>query len=160
MSIEQLDLRPGRWDDAQAIAAMSRDLIENGLGWSWTPGRVSRRLLHPECATVVACQGPRLVAFGLMLLGDDIGHLDLLAVEPQYQRRGLGRQLFRWLEQTSRVAGLARIDVEMRSNNRPARGFYRSLGFRETGSVPAYYSGLESATLMSLALRAAEPGPV
>ncbi len=153
MSIEQVELRLGRNDDAQIISTMARDLIEKGLGWSWTPGRVSRRVLHPECSTVVACNNDRLVAFALMIFGDDIGHLDLLAVAPAFQRQGLGRSLLGWLETSARVAGLARIDVEMRSNNRPARQFYRSLGFRQTGSVPNYYSGQETATLMTLSLR-------
>ena len=30
--------------DAAPIAAMSRELIETGLPWSWTPERVARNL--------------------------------------------------------------------------------------------------------------------
>ena len=40
--------------DALAIAEMSRDLIEKGLGWSWTKERVTRCLRHPDTNVVVA----------------------------------------------------------------------------------------------------------
>src|SRR6266568_2195447 len=42
MNAKNITLRPGRPADAARIAAMSRDLIESGLGWSWGPERVAR----------------------------------------------------------------------------------------------------------------------
>jgi ribosomal-protein-alanine N-acetyltransferase len=43
-------IRLARPSDAQAIAEMSRDLIEHGLGWRWTPSRI-RAALRPGRAT-------------------------------------------------------------------------------------------------------------
>ena len=40
--------------DALGIAEMSRDLIEHGLGWSWTRERVLRSLRHRDTNAVVA----------------------------------------------------------------------------------------------------------
>ena len=40
--------------DALAIAEMSRDLIEVGLGWNWTRPRVLRSLRHPDTNVIVA----------------------------------------------------------------------------------------------------------
>ena len=38
------DFRLATAADAVPIARMSRDLIEQGLGWSWTPLRVARSI--------------------------------------------------------------------------------------------------------------------
>ena len=40
--IANITLRLAHRSDAQAIATLSRDLIERGLGWSWTARRVMR----------------------------------------------------------------------------------------------------------------------
>ncbi len=40
--------------DAREIAEMSRDLIEQGLTWSWTPARVQHFISGPNPRSVVA----------------------------------------------------------------------------------------------------------
>ena len=40
--------------DALPIAEMARDLIEKGLGWSWTRERVTRCMRHPDTNVVIA----------------------------------------------------------------------------------------------------------
>ncbi|MDQ3565414.1 MAG: hypothetical protein M3436_15230 [Pseudomonadota bacterium] len=39
---------------------MSRDLVEVGLGWSWTPDRVSRSIQCPDTVVLSAHDGPRV----------------------------------------------------------------------------------------------------
>ncbi|MBR0347398.1 MAG: hypothetical protein IJI03_19295, partial [Rudaea sp.] len=49
--------------DAEAIALLSRDEIENGLRWAWTPARV-RRCIADVCSNViVARDSGRIVGF-------------------------------------------------------------------------------------------------
>ena len=64
--------------DALAIAEMSRDLIEKGLGWSWTKERVTRCLRHPDTNVVVAIRNADRAGFGIMKYGEDEAHLLLL----------------------------------------------------------------------------------
>lgn len=146
-------LRLAAEDDAPAIALMSRDLIERGLGWSWTRGRVARSIAHRETSTVVACEAGHLVGFAIMTFSDEHGHLSLLAVQPAQQRRGIGRALVEWLEESARVAGLSGIHLEVRATNLDARRFYRCLGFQELALLPRYYKGVESAVWMARDLR-------
>ena len=139
-----------RREDATAIAEMSRDLIERGLGWSWTPERVLRTLAQPDTNAIVARpDGPGPPAgFAIMRYGETEGHLLLLAVQPALGRRGVGAALVGWLEATACVAGLERIVLETRATNGAARTFYRRLGF-ETGQVlPRYYGGKETSVRM------------
>ena len=57
--------------DALGIARMSRDLIETGLGWSWTAARVLRSIREPEALVLVAREGARIIGFAIMDFGDD-----------------------------------------------------------------------------------------
>jgi ribosomal protein S18 acetylase RimI-like enzyme len=134
---------------------MARELIEAGLGWSWTPSRVGREILSPETVVLAACHGERVVAFAIMHFGDDTAHLNLLAVELDFQRAGIGRRLVIWLEESALTAGIASIGLELRASNQTARRFYCDLGYQETGVVPGYYRGLEAAIRMARALRPA-----
>ncbi len=153
-----LELIPARLADAQPIAEMSRRLVEVGLPWTWTPARVSRHLRHPDSFVLTAravggrSVGP-LAGFAIMHFGDDIAHLNLLAVDSRWQRRGLGRRLVEWLERSAITAGTFSLCLEVRARNPVALLFYRELGFEETGRVPRYYSGREDALRLTKDLR-------
>jgi ribosomal-protein-alanine N-acetyltransferase len=149
----QLCFRLATGADAEEIAVMSRDLIEHGLGWSWTRGRVARNIANRDTTTVLACRGTRVVGFGIMHFNDEHAHLNLLAVKPASQRGGVGRALVAWLEDSARTAGIAAIHLEVRANNLAARRFYRALGFQELALLPRYYRGVESAVWMARDLR-------
>ena len=153
MTAKNLTLRIATADDAQSIAEMSRDLIERGLGWSWTPQRVSRHIRNRDTTTIVACDGPAIIGFAIMYFGDEHAHLNLLAVEPRYQRTGVGLRMMNWLRESCLIAGIAVVYLELRANNEIGRRFYGQYGFEETGSVPRYYFGVETAVCMALRLR-------
>jgi [ribosomal protein S18]-alanine N-acetyltransferase len=138
-----------RASDAREIAEMSRDLIEQGLTWSWTPARVQHFISGPESSVVVARRERRIAAFAVMHFGDEVAHLNLLAVTPEHRRQGLARQLMDWLTTTAIEAGVFRINLELRANNTPARIFYEVLGFDQLGTVQGYYQGREAALRMS-----------
>jgi ribosomal-protein-alanine N-acetyltransferase len=135
--------------DAREIAEMSRDLIEQGLTWSWTPARVQHFITGPESSVVVARRERHIAAFAIMHFGDEVAHLNLLAVAPEHRRQGLGRQLMDWLTVTAIEAGVFRINLELRTHNEPARIFYECLGFDQLGVVQGYYQGREAALRMS-----------
>jgi len=152
--------------DAQAIALMSRDFIEAGLGWKYDAARVLRAIRDRDTLAVVACEGGKnaggaITGFAVMEFGEERAHLVLLAVRPTHRRLGIGQRLFEWLLESSRAAGMASIHLELRSANDAARRFYRAMGFFETVLVPGYYRGegrKEGALRMLRILRA--PGPV
>src|ERR1700761_9243894 len=127
--------------DAREIAEMSRDLIEQGLTWSWTPARVQHFISGAESSVIVARREQRIAAFAIMHFGDEVAHLNLLAVAPQQRRQGLGRRLMDWLTATAMEAGVFRINLELRTQNDAARLFYERLGFQQLGVVQGYYQG-------------------
>ncbi len=90
-----------------------------------------------------------------MRYGDDIAHLNLLAVDPAHRRKSVGRQLLGWLEETAATAGTFVIGLELRASNDPALKFYTKLGYRELERVSGYYQGVEPAIRMSRDVRTA-----
>jgi [ribosomal protein S18]-alanine N-acetyltransferase len=146
---ELATLTLARVSDAREIAEMSREFIEQGLTWSWTPARVQHFISGPESSVVVARRDGRIAAFAIMHFGDEVAHLNLLAVTIEHRRHGLGRRLMDWLTTTAIEAGVFRINLEVRANNEAARTFYESLGFDALNVVQGYYQGREAALRMT-----------
>jgi ribosomal-protein-alanine N-acetyltransferase len=146
-------------DDAPTIAAMSRQLIEQGLDWSWNEDRVARCLRNRDCVVLAARDRRRLVGFAIKEFYAIHAHLNLLAVQPGYQRQGVGRQLIEWLEASARTAGIFKVHLELRATNDGARSFYAKLGFREAGRKAAYYDGREDAVRMTHDLTVTSTSP-
>jgi ribosomal-protein-alanine N-acetyltransferase len=153
MSGLETALRLAQGADAHDIAVMSRDLIENGLGWSWTRARVARNIADRDTLSVVAAQGGRVIGFGIAYFGDEHAHLNLLAVKREYQRLGIGTRMIHWLDESARTAGIRAMHLEVRARNQQARRFYRRLGFVEMALLPRYYRGVEAAVWMACELR-------
>jgi ribosomal-protein-alanine N-acetyltransferase len=129
--------------DAADIAAMSRDYIEQGLPWSWTPLRVARAIRDPEINVAVVGERGALEAFGIMQYLDDDAHLLLFAVRRASRRKGIGSALLEWLEDVARCAGAKRIRLEARRDNAAARNFYCEHGYHELVIAEKMYRGLE-----------------
>jgi [ribosomal protein S18]-alanine N-acetyltransferase len=129
--------------DATRIATMSRDLIEHGLAWRWTPPRILRMIRDPATNVAVARCETGVTGFALMQYKDDEAHLLLLGVDPGQRRKGIGLALMRWLETTALTAGIGLIYLEARTRNTTARAFYRELGYVEIRTVRDLYSNDE-----------------
>jgi len=139
--------------EAAHLAQRARELIETGLAHAWTAARIARQIEHPESVVLTAKVAGELAGFAVMQFGSDSAHLNLLAVEPAQQRRGIGRALVAWLEETARTAGTFLVALELRATRRAAHAFYTALGYRETGRAPGYYQGVEEAIRMARDLR-------
>jgi len=148
MTHPEIAIGLGRRADAVQIALMSREFIEHGLGWSWTPQRVAVSLRSPIALVAVARAGQRLVGFGIMRYGDDDARLDLLGVAADQRRLGVGRRLVTWLERPALVAGLASVSLEVRASNVGAQEFYERLGYLPLRRIAGYYQGREAAIRM------------
>ena len=151
-----MTLRPARANDAPAMAHLSRDLIEGGLRWRYTPARMATLVADPLNIALVADESA-LQGFAVMQFAELHAHLVLLCVRPSRQRQGLGRQMHEWLLASARVAGIETIGLELRDDNVGALAFYERLGFAQTQWVPAYYDAFTAARRMTLRLHAAAP---
>ncbi len=144
--------------DARAIAELSREAIEHGLGWTWTRDRVLKSIYERSTNVAVADEQGRVLGFGIMKYGDDKAHLSLLGIQAVHRKRGIGSLLLAWLEKCAVVAGNDRIGLEARSDNAIALAFYAKQGYRPIGTATGYYHGLMDAVRLEKTL-AAPPAP-
>lgn len=128
--------------DAQGIAEMSKQYIEQDLGWSWTPARVHTAIKNESTNVAIVRDQNSLVGFGIMHYGDLTAHLALFAVCPSRRRRGFGMRLLSWLEKCAHTAGIEHIHVEARADNPGAISFYKKQGYLTIGRVAGYYRGV------------------
>ena len=154
-----LDIQLARRRDAVPLAAMSRRLVEAGLDPSWTVDRIERHIRHEDSVVVTARARNQLAGFAIMQYGDTTAHLNLLAVEPLFRRRGVGRRLVRWLEESAVVAGTFTVSLELRADNAVAERFYEALGYREAGRIRGYYQRVEDAIRMRRELSVPSAAP-
>ena len=152
-AVDSYRIEPARLADAALLAAMSQELVEAGLRPSWGRERIRAHMRHPESIVLGARCGGMIAGFAIMRYADEAAHLNLLAVDPVHRRRGVGRRLVRWLEETAHTAGTFIIGLELRAENQGARAFYARLGYRELARIPGYYQGVEAAIRMQRDVR-------
>ncbi|MBV8168163.1 MAG: GNAT family acetyltransferase [Alphaproteobacteria bacterium] len=84
---------------------------------------------------LVGTRDARIVATAMV--GED-GHrawVYYLAVAPDLQRGGLGRAMMDAAEAWAARRGVWKLQLLVRDDNQPARGFYERLGYRDTKTV-------------------------
>jgi len=152
-------IKLARRENAELLARMSRDYIEQGLRWRWRAPQIRAKIANPETVVLVAeveLGGVRFIGgFAVMDFALDKALLTLLAVHPSLRRMGVGSKLLRWLHKSAVVAGCGHIELQVRADNVSARRFYNRLGYVEEAWIKDYYDGQEAAYQMKLRLTAA-----
>ncbi len=108
-----------------------------------TPGFVRR---HP---TWCAVRGGRVVGFWAVSGRGTTRELEHMWVDPRRIGGGIGRALLAHCEDRLRRMGVTRLDIASDPN---AEGFYRRLGARRVGEVPARPEG-RTLPLLTLAIQ-------
>ena len=141
-----------RDQDAEAAITVVRKSIEElcvddhrndpGTLGRWlankTPAMFREWLANPGNFCVVAKEDEVLVGIGLI---DRYGELKLFYLVPGKQRRGIGKLIFRSLEDKAREWGLQRLFL---GSTAGARCFYEALGFRAEGPARLQFGRLKS----------------
>ena len=149
-------------DDVDAVVALSLR--------AWAPvfdsfahvlGHQIYRLVYPDWLTTqaaavrqvctgehvfVAEEGGRVAGFAAVVIRDDdpkTGEIDMIAVDPDYQRRGVATALMAWSVDCMRTAGVVVADIGTGGDagHEPARRTYEKAGFTALPLV-RYYRAL------------------
>jgi ribosomal protein S18 acetylase RimI-like enzyme len=112
----------------------------------WTIGEVADHLSHHPNLCYVAADGDQVVGFALGAdsyeLIEDAGHLEWVAVAPEYRRQGLSQRLMQAVIEVYRALGKAQVVSDISSANGASRGMARKLGFTEGISVTFFVKDL------------------
>ncbi|MBD8162211.1 ribosomal protein S18-alanine N-acetyltransferase [Erwinia persicina] len=97
-----------------------------------------------------------LAAFAITQVVLDEATLFNLAVDPAFQRRGLGRELLQHLISELEQRGVVTLWLEVRASNHAAIALYEQLDFNEVSIRRNYYpaaeGGKEDAIMMALTI--------
>jgi len=132
-------------DHLDAIMAVMETAFDPAFGEAWSRRQVGDALLLPNTFCLLAGadgeepedQGP-ITGFALSRFVVDQEELLLLAIHPDWRRRGIARRLLARFIAASHDRGAVRLFLEMREGN-CAQIVYRSAGFKEIGRRKHYY---------------------
>ncbi|MFI4956397.1 MAG: ribosomal protein S18-alanine N-acetyltransferase [Gammaproteobacteria bacterium] len=88
----------------------------------------------------------KIVGVSFLFSQFEEAHLLNIAMLPQYQGMGLGRQMMEFLLDRARSLGAILMILEVRPSNCPAIALYESMGFIKIGERKDYYELPNSST--------------
>ena len=116
----------------------------------WTREMLGRHLAETDVAYVFALRLPDrpVAAFcSCWIIADEL-HVNTIAVDDQYRRRGLARHLMTAVMAEAARRGARRATLEVRASNEPALKLYENLGFSVAARRPQYYTQPEEDALI------------
>ena len=143
---------PENSTETSTIDAMSRSEIEQVIALETRCGLSSRgavgfekALVDPRSVILVARSealptlGAKVVGVVAGILMEEEFQIDNVVVDAAFRKRGFGTRLLREALKISFARGARTGVLEVRENNREARGLYEKLGFKTAGRRKDYY---------------------
>jgi len=121
----------------------------------WTRGNFVDSLTAGYHCWIVEL-GDSIVGYSVITIAAGEAHLLNLSIAAEWQRRGLGLELLRFITKLAQDYAAERIFLEVRPSNAAARALYRRARFSEIGVRRAYYpahEGHEDALVLELVLK-------
>jgi ribosomal protein S18 acetylase RimI-like enzyme len=127
-------IRPFHEDDTEAVVTLWE---ESGLTRPWNDPRkdIARKLgVQREWFLVVEDEG-QVVASVMAGYDGHRGWVNYLAVTPSRRGRGLARALMAEVERLLGDAGCPKVNLQVRTTNEAALGFYERLGYKRDDAI-------------------------
>ena len=123
-----MQIRPYTPADETAVIALWQR-CELTRPWNDPRKDIERKLtVQPELFVVGERQG-QIVATAMAGFDGHRGWINYLAVSPEVQKQGLGRQLMAHVEQALTAMGCTKLNLQVRAGNAQARAFYQAIGY-------------------------------
>ncbi len=144
--------REGNLQDLPAVARLVVRAFDPRFREGWTERQMADVLLLPRTWLTLGERDGAPLAFALCR--EVVGEVELLlcAVDPDWQRQGIGLALLEAAMAAAVARGARRMFLEVRDSNLAARALYAMAGFREAGRRPAYYRDVTGGTADAITL--------
>jgi [ribosomal protein S18]-alanine N-acetyltransferase len=135
-----VQLTRGGTEDLDSVMKIMTAAFSDHYGEAWTRSQCAGILPMTGVNLMLARDGGQVVGFSLYRTIADGAELLLIAVDPQSQHRGIGRQLLSRFVENARENGAQRIHLEVRDGNHAVR-IYEAAGFEQANRRRNYYRG-------------------
>jgi len=134
--VPSIEIRPMNLTDLPEVHIL--DKIAFHPLWQNSLAGLTKAYEQPGINTVAVYQG-KIVGYQISTSMTIYGHLARLAVDPEYQRKGIASALVYDLLRQFDQQGFWRVTVNTQSDNSPSLKLYDSFGFETTGEeIPVY----------------------
>ena len=123
--------------DFAEVLAIERACFE----FPWTEQEFRQCLQLPNCLGMVAEHNGRIIGFIIYETPRSRILITNIAVDPEFQRHGIARQMIKKLVMKMIHQQRHKIAIEIRETNLPALLCFRALGFRSATILKNFYEG-------------------
>lgn len=145
-------LATARVGDISAVMRVMEAAFDPAYGEAWSTAQLLTLFALPSARVCVAWDGEVACGFSAARIAGPESELLLLAVDPIWRGRGVGRLLMDDWQAWAGEEGAKDYFLEMRADN-DAIHLYRQAGFSECGRRPQYYRGGDGVVRDALTMR-------
>lgn len=103
---------------------------------------------HDDRHYIVAYVDDTLAGYGGMMFAGEDAHITNIAVDPEWQQRGVATEMMIDLALVAHGRGCEAMTLEVRHTNTAAQQLYRRFGFVPAGVRRKYYENRDDAIIM------------
>ena len=147
-----MEIQPANLLDLNALRKLEHACFEKD---AWPLLDLMAVLTWPDIIRLKAVEDGEMVAFAACdpRPSQSVAWIATIAVDPRWQRRGIGRMLLRACEERVR---LPRVKLSVRISNHSAISLYEQEGYQTVDVWGRYYSDEEDALVMEKTLQTAK----
>lgn len=140
-------------DDLRALAKLMTRAFDPAFGEAWSAEQVKATLARDGGLAQVARVDGGVAGLLLLRCAADEAELLLVAVDPDWRRRGIAARLLALAFDAARARGVGAVFLEVRESNAAARALYTGRGFADVGRRPSYYAGSQDRRYDAITMR-------
>lgn len=114
----------------------------------WSAEMIEQTSSGDNFLGVVAVEDGKTVGYAGAIFAADVADIALVAVSPEFTRRGIAFALVNRLCERLAERNVENVYLEARYGNEPAIGLYKKCGFSAVGIRKKYYEDTEDAIVM------------
>ncbi|WP_428679300.1 GNAT family N-acetyltransferase [Sphingopyxis sp.] len=149
---EAIRLATARIADVSAVMRVMEAAFDPAYGEAWSTAQLLTLFALPSARVCLAWDGEVACGFSAARIAGPESELLLLAVDPEWRGRGVGRLLMDDWQAWAAGEGADEYFLEMRADN-DAIHLYERAGFSECGRRPRYYRGADGVIRDAITMR-------
>lgn len=149
---DAIRLAAARIADVSAVMRVMEAAFDPAYGEAWSTAQLLTLFALPSARVCIAWDGEAACGFSAARIAGPESELLLLAVDPAWRGRGVGRMLINDWQAWAKDEGADEYFLEMRADN-DAIHLYERAGFSECGRRPRYYRGADGVIRDAITMR-------